>query len=44
MSVCCEAIEKDQHIKELKERLSNNIISLLDYVAGMSQNNNLWIL
>ena len=39
-----KAIEKDQHIKELKESFSSNVISLSDYVAGMSQHNNLWIL
>ena len=36
-----KAIEKDQHIKELKERLSSNVISLSDNVADMSQHINL---
>ena len=36
-----KAIEKDQHIKELKERFSSNVISLSDYVKGMSQHINL---
>ena len=36
-----KAIEKDQHIKELKESFSSNVISLSDYVAGMSLHNNL---
>ena len=35
-----KAIEKDQHIKELKERFSSNVISLSEYVAGMSQHIN----
>ena len=35
------AIEKDQHIKELKERFSTNIISSSDYVAGVFQHNKL---
>ena len=34
-----KAIEKDEHIKELKEW--SNIISLSDYVAVMSQHINL---
>ena len=33
--------EKDQHIEELKERFSSNIISLSDNVAAMSQHINL---
>ena len=36
-----KAIEKNQLIKELKERFSSNIISLSDYVADMSQHINL---
>ena len=32
-----KAIEKNQHIKELNERFSSNVISLSDYVVGMSQ-------
>ena len=36
-----KAIDIDQHIKKLKERFSNNTISLSDYVADMSQHINL---
>ena len=39
-----KAKEKDQQIKELKDRFSSNIISLSDYVADMSQHINLRIL
>ena len=36
-----KAIEKEQYIKEPKERFNSDVISLSDYVAGMSQHINL---
>ena len=39
-----EALEKDQHTKELKEKFSSKIIFWSGYVALMSQHINIWIL
>ena len=36
-----QAILKDQKIKQLKERFVNNLISLQDYVIGMSSHTNI---